>query len=221
MNISVNLLINNAGIAVTKFGRTKDGFELNFGTNYVAHYYLTELLLKQSTDHLDPDSVFGTRILNITSASFYGVSKIEEQNFYSKAFYERFSPYARSKYAQVLYTMELSRKLLPLAPKTTINACEPGMTKTDIYRYDTNAQIFFKGLISTFFPFLLWKPEEGAISAIWAALSPDVHQVTGKVFGDLHEIPMGTSVLEESDTHLGYLSALSHRLVLEKLPEPF
>jgi hypothetical protein len=71
---------------------------------------------------------------------------------------------------------------------------EPGMVKTDIYRYDPLAVLFFRHILPVIAPFLLLKPEEGAVTAIWLALSPEVHAVSGKLFSDLHEIPVGTPV---------------------------
>jgi len=65
----LSLLINNAGVAITKAERTEDGLEVNMAVNFCAHYVLVESLMPILAK--TPDSVYGCRIVNITSASFY------------------------------------------------------------------------------------------------------------------------------------------------------
>lgn len=68
--LTLTKLVDNAGVFVASQAKTKDGFEPNIGINYVSHFYLTELLL-QSPELRRKGSIYGTRIINITSASFY------------------------------------------------------------------------------------------------------------------------------------------------------
>lgn len=190
--MSINLTVHkdNAGVFIKDTEPTKDGLEPNMAINYVSHFVLTESLIPVIM--ASPRSTYGCRIINTSSASFYAVENLAETEFKSRHWLERFAPYARSKFAQVMYTMELSKRVD--SNRVTVNCMEPGMVKTDIYRYDPIAMFFFKGLLSLFAPFLLLTPEEGAVTGVWLALSPDVHAVTGKVFADLHEIPTGLAV---------------------------
>lgn len=183
-------IIDNAGVFYHETKKTTDGFESNMGINYISHYALTEELLP--VIEAKRQSSYGCRIINVSSASFYSVTTLNPSELYSKHWWERFAPYARSKFAQVMYTKELARRIN--AAHITINCMEPGMVKTDIYRYDPVAVFFFQYVMAVLAPFLLLKPEEGAVTAIWLALSPDVHAISGKVFSDLHEIPVGTAV---------------------------
>jgi len=128
---------------------------------------------------------------------------------YGRGWFERFAPYARSKFAQVMSALELNGRIK--SSRVTVNCMEPGMVKTDIYRYDPLAQFMFKGLISLFAPFILLKPEEGAVTAIWLALSPDVHQISGRIFSDLREIPTGLAVENVRNVMPGFMTQLTQQ----------
>ena len=110
--------------------RTEDGYEPNMAINYISHYVLTDLLMPLLVR--GPVSSYGTRIINVSSASFYAVSRLKESEFFQKHWFERFAPYARSKFANVLHTLELARRLKS-SSHVTVNCMEPGMVKTDIY----------------------------------------------------------------------------------------
>lgn len=80
----ISLLINNAGVAITKAERTEDGLEVNMAVNFCAHYVLVESLMPILSK--PPDSAYGCRIVNVTSASFYSGTDefyIYESNFLS------------------------------------------------------------------------------------------------------------------------------------------
>lgn len=171
--------------------KTADGLEPNMAINYVSHHVLTEELLPV-LEATSGSSQYGARIINMTSASFYCIPDLQESDMFSKRYiFERFAPYARSKLAQVLSMVELAERE---RGRVTVNCTEPGMVLTDIYRYDPLAGFFFKIVLAIFTPFVLLKPEEGAVTAVWMALSSDLHQVTGRVFSDLHETPLGLNV---------------------------
>lgn len=184
MGRRISLLICNAGIAATS--GTVHGMEPNMAVNFIAHYRLIELL----SDVLDtpPRDAYGTRIISVTSASFYAVDKLTPNDMVNRHWFERFAPYARSKFAQVLQTVELANRF---KGRLTVNAMEPGMVRTDIYRYDPFAAFLGKYVLPFLAPVFIGIPEDGAVTAVWLALSPDVHAVTGKVFADLHETPLG------------------------------
>ena len=103
-------LVNNAGVMHTPEGRTEDGFETQFGINYLGHFLLTELLLgilKASVP---------SRIVNVSSVAHagmrgvYGEIDFEDPNFDNKE-YDAYQAYANSKLANVLHALDLARRL--------------------------------------------------------------------------------------------------------------
>jgi len=103
-------LVNNAGVMHTPEGRTKDGFETQFGINYLGHFLLTELLL----DTLKASAP--ARIVNVSSVAhagmrgYYGEIDFEDLNFENKE-YDAYQAYANSKLANVLHAVDLARRL--------------------------------------------------------------------------------------------------------------
>jgi NAD(P)-dependent dehydrogenase (short-subunit alcohol dehydrogenase family) len=103
-------LVNNAGVMHTPEGRTEDGFETQFGINYLGHFLLTELLL----DILKASAP--ARIVNVSSVAhagmrgYYGEIDFEDLNFENKE-YDAYQAYANSKLANVLHASDLARRL--------------------------------------------------------------------------------------------------------------
>jgi NAD(P)-dependent dehydrogenase (short-subunit alcohol dehydrogenase family) len=103
-------LVNNAGVMHTPEGRTEDGFETQFGINYVGHFLLTELLL----DLLKASAP--ARIVNVSSVAhagmqgIYGEIVFDDLNF-DKREYHAGEAYANSKLASVLHALDLARRL--------------------------------------------------------------------------------------------------------------
>lgn len=103
-------LVNNAGVMHTPEGRTEDGFETQFGVNYLGHFLLTELLL----DTLKASAP--SRIINVSSVAhagmrgIYGEIDFDDLHF-DKKDYHPGQAYANSKFANVLHALDLSRRL--------------------------------------------------------------------------------------------------------------
>ena len=91
----IDLLINNAGVMMTPKGSTKDGFELQFGTNHLGHFALTGMLL----DHLLP--VDGSRVLTISSLGHRIRASINFDDLRAGPGYDRAAAYGRSKLANL------------------------------------------------------------------------------------------------------------------------
>src|SRR5271156_1661862 len=101
----VDLLINNAGVMWTPKATTKDGFELQFGTNHLGHFALTGLLL----DRLLP--VAGSRIVTVSSMGHRIRADIHFDDLQWERSYSRVGAYGQSKLANLLFTYELQRRL--------------------------------------------------------------------------------------------------------------
>src|SRR6266550_2210602 len=97
----LDVLINNAGVMATPERRTKDGFELQIGTNHLGHFALTNLLLPRITD----------RVVTVSSpAHRTGRIDLDDLNWERRG-YQRWRAYGQSKLANLLFTLELERRL--------------------------------------------------------------------------------------------------------------
>ena len=101
----IDLLINNAGVMYTDKATTKDGFELQFGTNHLGHFALTGQLL----DHMLP--VEGSRVVTVSSVGHRIRAKIHFDDLNLDNNYNRVVAYGQSKLANLLFTYELGRRL--------------------------------------------------------------------------------------------------------------
>jgi NAD(P)-dependent dehydrogenase (short-subunit alcohol dehydrogenase family) len=155
----LDILINNAGIMATPFGRTTDGFELQFGTNHLGHFALTGLLL---------DLIIrapGVRVVTVSSGG-HRFGKIDFDNLNGEKDYDRRGAYAQSKLANLLFTYELQRRFESAGIDALSVAAHPGWTVT-------NLQVHWR-MLQVLNPFIGQEPVMGALPALYAATAPDV-----------------------------------------------
>ncbi len=164
---NLHVLINNAGIMLSKRELSVDGFEMNFAVNHLAPFLLTNLLL----DLLKKSAP--SRIINIASAAHkYGTINFEDLQGENKK--RRFMGlYGDSKLALILTSYELSRRLEGTG--VTLNLIHPGVVNTNL-GMDRNKPK--KGIVRRFFK----SPEKAAETSIYLASSPEVEGITGKYF---------------------------------------
>ena len=124
----IDLLINNAGVMYTPKSNTKDGFELQFGTNHLGHFALTGLLL----DRLLP--VAGSRVVTVSSIGHRIRADIHFDDLQWEHSYNRVSAYGQAKLANLLFTYELQRRLGPQGT-TIAAAAHPGGSNTELMRH--------------------------------------------------------------------------------------
>lgn len=173
----IHVLLNNAGLAGVR-GRTKDGFELAFGTNHVGHYLLTRLLLDRIQESAAPGAP--ARIVNVSSHSHYSAESIDwdavrEPSRTVTAVHE----YEVSKLANVLFTKELARRLD--AAKVTTYALHPGVVASDIWQ--RRVPRFLSALPRLF----MRSPADGAKTSVYCATAVDVANHTGRYYADCKE----------------------------------
>ncbi|WP_067650461.1 SDR family NAD(P)-dependent oxidoreductase [Nocardia harenae] len=125
----VDLLVNNAGVMFPPKQSTRDGFELQLGTNYLGHFALTGLLL----EHLLP--VRGSRVVTISSLAHQIRAKIHFDDLNLDRNYSRVAGYGQSKLANLIFAYELQRRLAASGEQTASLAAHPGNTTTDLGRY--------------------------------------------------------------------------------------
>ena len=164
----IDLLINNAGVMWTPKQVTKDGFELQFGTNHLGHFALTGLLL----DHLLP--VRGSRVVTVSSLGHRLRASIHFDDLQWDRGYDRVGAYGQSKLANLLFTYELQRRLAARsgAKHATIAvAAHPGGSNTELAR---NLPAVFRPVKAVLGPLLFQGPAGGALPSLRAATDPGV-----------------------------------------------
>jgi NAD(P)-dependent dehydrogenase (short-subunit alcohol dehydrogenase family) len=162
----LDILINNAGILLVPFGRTADGFELQFGVNHLGHFALTGLLIGRIR------STPGARVVTVGSAS-QRFAAIDFDNLNGEKGYGRWRAYACSKLANLLFTFELQRRFERARVDALAAAAHPGWTATNLFAHWPAVG----GLSKAF----AQPPAMGALPTLYAATAPDVRG--GEYFG--------------------------------------
>lgn len=156
----IDLLINNAGVMWTPKGTTKDGFELQFGTNHLGHFALTGQLL----DNLLP--VEGSRVVTVSSLGHKIRAAIHFDDLQWERRYDRIGAYGQSKLANLLFTYELGRRLSAKGAPTIAVAAHPGGSNTELIR---NAPAPARLAAKLFAGMLFQGPDMGALPTLRAA----------------------------------------------------
>ncbi|MER5635659.1 oxidoreductase [Kitasatospora sp. NPDC002227] len=126
----LDVLVNNAGVMNVPEGTTKDGFETQLGTNHLGHFALTNLLLPYLTD----------RVVTVASGLHkYPGNRIHFENLNLKGEYHPIRAYAQSKLANLLFTLELQRRLAAAGSPVRALAAHPGYAATNLQSNDASA----------------------------------------------------------------------------------
>ena len=189
----LDVLIANAGIMGCPQGATADGFELQFGTNHLGHFVLVNRLL--------PLLLTGgpARVVMLSSAGhrFSDVS-LDDPNFEHTP-YDPWVSYGRAKTANVLFAVELDRRLRDRGLRAT--AIHPGGIITELGRHLTEesmgALIEARGERE-----LVWKTvPQGAATSVWAGFVADADEVGGRYCEDCAVAP----VIDDTDVSPGVM----------------
>lgn len=184
LHLPLNILINNAGVMFCPFQLSKDGYEMQFATNHLGHFYLTNLLLDKMKETAKVTGVQG-RIVNLSSVAHLYTYKegIRFDMVNDETGYHEKMAYGQSKLANLLHANELSRRLREEGTDITVNSVHPGIIWTNLMRHSV---LFSK--IMKLFTWMLWKNvHQGAATTCYVALHPDLKGVTGKYFLDCNE----------------------------------
>lgn len=154
----LDLLILNAGVMVPPLGRTKQGFELQFGTNHLGHFALTHHLLPAL------QATAGSRVVVVYSGVHHGGQIDFDDLNWEKKSYNAWAAYSQSKLANVLFALELQRRLTAAGASTIVTAAHPGYTATDLQRTSTFARLLN--------PLVAMKAADGALPTLRAACDP-------------------------------------------------
>ena len=151
----VDILINNAGVIGGRLRRTVDGFELQFGTNHLGHFALTNLLLPVITD----------RVVTVSSVAHRrGRIDLLDPNFERRR-YRAGVAYAQSKLANLLFTTELQARLTAAGSPLRAYAVHPGAVASGIADR-------FGPVARAIGPRIVRSSSEGALPSLYAATQP-------------------------------------------------
>jgi NAD(P)-dependent dehydrogenase (short-subunit alcohol dehydrogenase family) len=153
----LDVLVNNAGVMAVPERRTKDGFELQIGTNHLGHFALTNLLLPSIAD----------RVVTVSStAHWFGRIGLDDLNWERRR-YSRWRAYGQSKLANLLFTLELQRRLAEAGSPVRAYAAHPGYANTNLQGHTSSA--LQHGLMAMANRVFAQSAEMGALPTLFAA----------------------------------------------------
>jgi NAD(P)-dependent dehydrogenase (short-subunit alcohol dehydrogenase family) len=155
----LNILINNAGVMAIPYRKTKDGFEMQFGTNHLGHFALTGLLFELLKN--TPNS----RVVTVSSYAHI-VGKINFDDLNSEKSYQKWLAYGQSKLANLLFAYELQRRSAKKGDNPISIAVHPGYAATNLQ----NSSSFFSFTNN----FMAQSQEMGALPTLYAATNPEI-----------------------------------------------
>jgi NAD(P)-dependent dehydrogenase (short-subunit alcohol dehydrogenase family) len=163
---SLDLLINNAGVmALPKRQTTADGFEMQFGTNYLGHYALTARLLPLLRRGHQP------RVVNLSSLA-HRSGRIDFDDLQGAKSYNPFKAYCESKLAMLIFALELQRRSDAGGWGLISNAAHPGFARTDLMANGPGTAGLMGLLGKMLQPFASHSAAAGALPTLFAATSP-------------------------------------------------
>jgi NAD(P)-dependent dehydrogenase (short-subunit alcohol dehydrogenase family) len=173
----LDLLINNAGVMVPPRRETRDGFELQFGTNHLGHFALTGRLLDKLLAAEAP------RVVTVSSMA-HRAGKLDFDDLNWERSYSRWPAYGRSKLANLLFTLELSKRAAAAGTALTAAASHPGYAATNLQTAGISlgpVGTLLKPVMRVGNLLLAQSDEMGALPTLYAATAPDV--VSGDYYG--------------------------------------
>lgn len=156
----LDVLINNAGVMAVPESRTADGFEMQIGTNHLGHFALTNLLLDR----------VGDRVVTVASGAHrMGRIDLDDLNWESRR-YDRWRAYGQAKLANLLFTLELQRRLAEAGSRVSAVAAHPGYAATNLQSRTQN--VLQNGLMAVGNRLVAQSDEQGALPTLFAAVEP-------------------------------------------------
>jgi len=158
----LDLLINNAGVMWLSYVKTRDGFESHFQVNHLGHFLLTSELIDLMPD--TPDS----RVVTLSSVAHkMGLGRLRFEDLQWDKGYSRSKAYSQSKLANLMFAIELDRRLKSAGRNIRSVAAHPGYTETDLQRHSSPFGGWLMSKILA--PFLAHPMADGAMPTLMAA----------------------------------------------------
>jgi len=191
----LDVLINNGGPIIAVRGMTEDGFESHFGINHLGHFALTGLLLDVLLN--TPSS----RIVTVSSRMHVD-GKMEWDDLMSERSYDRMAAYRQSKLANMLFALELNRRLEAKGTSIMSVAVHPGLARTSWA--DNNLSGFMKIMGKIMSITSYQSASMAALPLLYAGTDPNVK--SGGFYGPEHdtkgypvEVRAGDAAYDEAD----------------------
>lgn len=182
---SIHILMNNAGVMFTPFGRTSDDFEMHFGTNHLGHFELTRLLARQL------ESADGARVVNLSSDGHKLADvDLDDPNWRARD-YNKFRAYGASKTANILHAVELDSRMRDCGVRAY--AVHPGLVATNLARHMSREDVAAITALpeqretteeTDIRKMEVLTPEQGAATQVWAAVSAELVEKGGVYLAD-------------------------------------
>lgn len=153
----LDLLVNNAGVMIPPPSKSEDGFELQFGVNFIGHFALTGHLFNLL------ESTIGSRVVTLSSIAHRGAI-IDFDNFRLEKPYNNWREYGQSKLADLIFALEFEKRLKNNGCQLMSLAAHPGFSKTDLQKYMDKDMLDSLELMTA---------KEGAQPTLAACLRPD------------------------------------------------
>ena len=161
----VDLLINNAGVMAPPRQTTADGFEMQLGTNHLGHFALTGLLLDELEGRED------ARVVTVTSTA-HRFGRIRFDDLQWERSYGRWRAYGQSKMANVLFALELDRRLRAAGSGVSSLLAHPGYAATNLQ--SASPPLFDRTVLAVSNRLLAQSAEMGALPELYAATRPNL-----------------------------------------------
>lgn len=186
----IDLLVNNAGVMACPLSRTADGFEMQFGTNHLGHFLLTNLLLPALR------TAPGARVVCLSSAGHLESPILWDDPNFERTEYVNWTAYGQSKTANALFALELDRR--ESANGVHAYAVHPGVIMTPLARHMTDADFVWmaeraerakaaaeaRGEAGGDGGMSFKSVEAGAATTVWAATAPELAAHGGAYLAD-------------------------------------
>jgi NAD(P)-dependent dehydrogenase (short-subunit alcohol dehydrogenase family) len=178
----LDLLINNAGVMIPPPSKSEDGFEIQFGINFIGHFALTGHLFNLL------DATSGSRVVTLSSIAHRN-AVIDFDNFRLEKPYNKWREYSQSKLADLIFALEFEKRLRKNGKNVMSLAAHPGFSKTDLQIHMEKAMLDSLELMTA---------KDGAQPTIAACLRPDAKG--GQYWGpDGHNEQKGKPALAKID----------------------
>ncbi|XP_008547555.1 retinol dehydrogenase 12 isoform X2 [Microplitis demolitor] len=199
----VDVLINNAGVMFTPYEETKDGFEQQWGINYLSHFLLTALLMPLL--HNAGTTQNFARVINVSSCAHkLGVINFDDINYNKRKPFLSNAAYGQSKLAQVVFTETLRHISEKNDLRVKAYAVHPGLVNTDLFEHS------FIHHVGWFMKFFFKTPEQGAMTTVYAAVSEKIQDTEGLYY---------SNCLKATVHPLAYDKSIQERLFLLSLEQ--
>lgn len=195
----IELLINNAGVMAVAEGRTADGFETQFGVNHLGHFALTNLLLEHVTG----------RVVTLSSGLHRSVTGIDFEDVHLEQGYTPYRAYGQSKLANLLFTLELQRRLDAAGSRVLSVAAHPGYAATNLQSHGADPFSRKVAMLGN----------DVIAQSAWAGALPTVFAATQEIDGAGYAGPGGLFGMRGAPTHSKRSAAAKDPVAAERLWE--